>query len=212
MDSESKPPSSSTPVWVVVVAVIALAATIGAAVISKYYRSPNVQLVDINIIDKPKVATHNGLEMSRYGLSDLQILIKNGGDGMAIVSSVELEIKHIWNLILQFSLNFFQESSHEYSVELDPTRTPPYTLMVPVAQSLKGDESDRIDVSIGLNPMKPFENIYHVSVRLVYNTDKRTDQMDVVLVLPDEETSQRSYFLSEYLNEMDQMESIAKSE
>jgi hypothetical protein len=154
---------------------------------------------------------HNGVVMSRYGLSDLQIFLKNDGDRTAVASGVEMSVKDVWRLRLQFSLNFFQDASHEYSVELDPTRSAPYTLTIPISQSLKGDESDRVNVSIGLNPMKPFENIYHISVRLLYNTDQKTNETDVVLVLPDEGASDRSYFLGEYRTEMDAMAASQKA-
>lgn len=203
MDHERKTSSPSPAVWVTVaVALLALIGALGTAFIAKYYRPAHLELVDVNIAEKPQVSTHGGYVISRYGLSDLEILLKNSGDRVAVASAVELEVKGLWRLVRQSPLNYYLGTSHEYSVVIDPAREAPYTLTVPITQSLKGDEADHIAVNIGLDPMKPFESICHISVRVLYNSTLTTEKMDVVLVLPDLTDTNPPYFFSEYDSEI----------
>jgi hypothetical protein len=211
MDHEPKTSSPTPAVRVTMaVALLALIGGLGAAIIAKYYRPAHLELVDVNITEKPQVSTHGGFVMSRYGLSDLELLLKNNGDRVAVASAVELEVKDLWRLVRQSPLDFYLAPSHEYSVVIDPAREAPYTLTVPITQALKGDEADHISVSIGLNPMKPFENIYHISVRVRYNSTLTTEKRDVVLVLPDLTDSNPPYFFSEYDREVKISEAVRK--
>jgi hypothetical protein len=58
MNPWPKTRSPSAPVWGVIAgAFITLFGVICAAVISKYYRPPNLKLVDVNISEKAKVVT-----------------------------------------------------------------------------------------------------------------------------------------------------------
>ena len=184
---------------------IPIAATIAAAWLGKYYFRPaDLKIVDMQITDGPE---------SRYALftlPSLDLLLHNSGDRSAVATGVEFNVKEVWRLQLQFPLNMYLPSSQTYSIEIDPGRDAPYTLTVPISQSVKGDDADRITLTMALNPSRPFENIYHISVRVIYNDGNETAPVDAVVVLPDRGKSDPGYFMSDYYKEIENHEAAEK--
>jgi hypothetical protein len=202
-----KSSSETSKAWVpIVVAIISVVGALVGTVITVRRTPADLKLVDISVSDRPDSMTVGTVE--HFNLATLNIHMKNDGDKSALVTAIDLEVKDVWPLELIEPKAEYLNASQTYSVEIDPGRPTPYSLTVPISQTLKGDQTDQIKLNIGLKPLKPFEIVFHVSCSLVYNGGAKTSAVDEVMVLPDLSAMDTPYFLADY-NELSKYRSKA---
>jgi len=181
--------------------VLAVVGTFIVAIYTAYHSPAKIVVPDLVIRDVLESMKFGSSEYA-FNMAQLDILMKNDGGRLAVVSGVELEIAQVWYLALQSPINEAIITSNTYSVDIDPNKAAPYSIVVPVAQSIKSDESDRISVNIRLKPLKPLENIFHMRCRLIYNSNKKTDPIDLIMVLPDLSIHKPGYFFADHKAEV----------
>lgn len=188
-------PADHFSFWAILGSLLTIASSILLYFFGKVRLSPKVKLVDVEILNVPTVA-----HFVPFNLAAIDLTFRNDRQKTAVITEVEVEVKDIWTLVLQFPVMQALPVSATYDLVLNPTKATPYALKVPVSQQLKADEADRIRLTVGLDPLKPFENFYWISIRLVDDAGRKTNTIDFVLVLPDNSVSQAKpeYFLEDY--------------
>ena len=62
-------------------------------------------------------------------------------------------------------------------------RRAPYELEIPISHSIAANGSDKFDITMGLNPLEPFESLYHIEVSLFFGSEW-SNSLDCLVVLP----------------------------
>jgi len=188
-------PISHFSFWAILGSLLTVAATLLTFLLAKIRAPAKVKLVNAEITNANTVA-----HFVHFNLPVIDIIFTNERKKIAVVTAAEVEVRNVWDLVLQFPVMQGLPVSGKYTLQLDPGKAAPYKVEVPISHVLKSDEGDRIQITIGLNPLKPFERFYQLSIRLIYDRDKKTKPFDFVLVLPDMSGSngKPEYFLADF--------------
>lgn len=190
-------PNYSEAVWIGIIGAIATfagaVATIIAVLITKKRKRGKIEIVEISVSDK---SVEVAKTITKFPIID--VTVKNTGDKTSVITRAEFKVRKVWHLVLQFPFMMGLDISEEYDVKIDPKEKPPYTKQIKISHVLKSDEADRFSFNFGLIEPKAFESIYHISLKLIYDSRRKTEEKDIVVVLPDTSHSSPMYFFDEF--------------
>ena len=200
--------------WTITVAVIGAAGAITAALVARLRhrpKPPRLVLEDLTIddVDAEMVSPLTGNVVFRYKLPALHVFTRNTGEQTAVASRAKLSIRHIWHLQLQGPLMQHLESSASYSIDIDPSHKAPYELEIPISHSIAANESDKFDITMGLNPLEPFESLYHIEVSLFFGS-VWSNALDCLVVLPARDGLEPQYLIGAFYKHYEDLEQRRK--